>query len=104
MIDRDLDQLLAESLAPPAREPDTRFAERVALTLRERERFARDQKRVWIRTAIDAGSVGSVIAGLYLLSQTTALAPYASHHVTSISSPLLLVLLLWVGVNRWRTT
>lgn len=98
----DLDHLLAQSLAPPTRAPDAQFAERVTLSLRERERFARDQKQVWIRTAIDAGSAGSILAGLYVLSKTAAFAPFVNTQITSISSPLLLVLLLWAGASRWR--
>lgn len=98
----DLDCLLADALAPPERPADRAFLSRVELAITEHARFSRQWRALLWRGAGEVAAVLALLAGLVLLSRTPVLAPFVGHDWLPVASPLLLVLLLWAAVQRWR--
>jgi hypothetical protein len=100
--DADDDAFLADLLAPTPRASDRDFAYTVALHIDEAARYRAQRRRAWIGFAVDALSLAALAAGLWLLSGAPLLAPMAGDGWFRLSSPLVLVMLLWLGTKRWR--
>ena len=102
--ERETDALLAALLAPPARTGDRGFAVGVERAIDARAAYARARARFWRSFAFEALAVGALLAALWLLSSSPLLAPYAGPAHWGLAPPLLLILLLWFGTQRWRQT
>ena len=100
--DHDIDAMLAAMLAPPERPGDRGFAAGVARAIDAKAAYARARRHFWRNFAFEALAVVALLAALWLLSSTPLLAPFAGTTHWGLAPPLLLVLLLWFGTQRWR--
>jgi hypothetical protein len=101
--DGNHDGWLSMALTPPERASDSDFAARVELAIGEANRYSMQRRRNWTRFGVEAISAASVGAGLWFFSRMPALVPYVDQGgLLPIASPLVLVMLLWVGTYRWR--
>ncbi|MBA3941219.1 MAG: hypothetical protein C0520_08430 [Sphingopyxis sp.] len=101
--DRDIDAMLAAMLAPPGRPGDRSFVAGVERAIDAKAAYARARARFWRSFAFEALAVGALLAALWLLSSAPLLAPRAAQSGHwGLAPPLLLVLLLWFGTQRWR--
>lgn len=91
-------------LAPPARPGDRGFAVGVERAIDARAAYSVARRRFWHSFAFEALAVGALLAALWLLSSAPLLAPYAGPAHWGMAPPLLLILLLWFGTQRWRQT
>ncbi|MGV1684369.1 hypothetical protein [Sphingopyxis sp. NJF-3] len=98
----DGDAMLASLLAPPARGGDRGFVAEVERAIDAEAAYAGARRRFWRSFAFEALAVTALLAALWLLSATPLLAPFAGPAQWGVASPLLLVLLLWFGTQRWR--
>lgn len=98
----DIDAALAALLAPPARAGDRAFLAAVERTIDAEAAYARARQRFWRSFAFEALAIAALLAALWLLSATPLLAPLAGPARWGLAPPLLLVLLLWFGTQRWR--
>lgn len=102
--DRETDALLAAMLAPPIRAGDRGFARGVERAIDARAAYAHARSRFWRSFVFEALAVGALLAALWLLSSAPLLAPLAGASHWGLAPPLLLILLLWFGTQRWRQT
>ena len=100
--DRDIDAMLAVMLAPPGRPGDRGFAAGVTRAIDARATYARARSRFWRSFVFEALAIGALLAALWLLSSAPLLAPLAGAGHWGLAPPLLLILLLWFGTQRWR--
>ncbi|HEY0595032.1 hypothetical protein [Sphingopyxis sp.] len=100
--DRTTDAMLAALLAPPERPGDRGFVTAVERAIDARTAYARARRRFWRSFAFEALAIGALLAALLLLSSAPMLAPLAGAGHRGLAPPLLLVLLLWFGTQRWR--
>lgn len=100
--DRESDALLADLLAPPVRPGDRGFAVAVERAINAQAAYAHARSRFWRSFAFEALAVSALLAALWLLSSAPLLAPLAGSAHWGLAPPLLLVLLLWFGTQRWR--
>ena len=100
--DREMDAVLAAMLAPPERPGDRGFASEVERLIDAQAAYARARRRFWRSFAFEVLAVGALLAALWLLSSTSLLAPLAGPTHWGLAPPLLLILLLWFGTQRWR--
>ena len=100
--DQDIDAMLAAMLAPPERPGDRSFAVGVERAIDTQAAYARARSRFWRSFAFEALAIGALLAALWLLSSAPLLAPLAGATHWGLAPPLLLVLLLWFGTQRWR--
>lgn len=100
--DQAIDAMLAGMLAPPERPSDRDFAAGVARAIDARAAYARARRRFWRSFAFEALAVGALLAALWLLSSAPLLASLAGTAHWGLAPPLLLILLLWFGTQRWR--
>ena len=100
----DIDALLGALLAPPQRPSDRHFAVQVERAVDARTAYARARARFWRSFAYEALAIAALLAALWLLSDMPMLAPLAGAAHWGLATPLLLVLLLWFGTQRWRQT
>ena len=100
--DREMDAVLAAMLAPPERPGDRGFAIEVERLIDTQAAYARARRRFWRSFAFEVLAVGALLAALWLLSSTSLLAPLAGPTHWGLAPPLLLILLLWFGTQRWR--
>ena len=98
----ETDAMLAAMLAPPKRPGDRGFALSVERAIDAQAAYARARQRFWRSFAFEALGVGALLAGLWLLSSAPLLAPLAGSGHWGLAPPLLLILLLWFGTQRWR--
>lgn len=98
----ETDAMLAAMLAPPVRAGDRGFAFQVERAIDAQAAYARARARFWRSFAFEALAVGALLAALWLLSSAPLLAPLAGPTHWGLAPPLLLVLLLWFGTQRWR--
>jgi hypothetical protein len=100
--DQAMDTLLAALLAPPERPGDRSFAIGVERTIDARAAYAHARRRFWRSFAFEALAVAALLAALWLLSSAPSLAPLGGAAHWGLAPPLLLILLLWFGTQRWR--
>lgn len=100
--ENETDAVLATMLAPPERPGDRGFALQVERRIDAQAAYARARGRFWRSFAFEALGVGALLAALWLLSSAPLLAPLADAAHWGFAPPLLLVLLLWFGTQRWR--
>lgn len=100
--DHDIDAMLAAMLAPPARPGDRGFVTGVERAIDTQAAYARARRRFWRSFAFEALAIGALLAALWLLSSAPLLAPLAGTTHWGLAPPLLLILLLWFGMQRWR--
>jgi len=100
--DHNIDAILASMLAPPARPGDRGFAAGVERAIDARAAYARARRRFWRSFAFEVLAIGALLAALWLLSSAPSLSPLAGATHWGLAPPLLLVLLLWFGTQRWR--
>ena len=100
--DHHIDAMLAAMLAPPARPGDRGFALGVERAIDAQAAYARARRCFWRSFAFEALAVGALLAALWLLSSAPSLAPLAGSTHWGLAPPLLLILLLWFGTQRWR--
>jgi hypothetical protein len=98
----EFDAMLAAMLAPSARTGDRGFVLQVERRIEAQAAYARARSRFWRSFAFEVLGVGALLAALWLLSSSPLLAPLARPGHWGLAPPLLLVLLLWFGVQRWR--
>lgn len=98
----ETDALLATLLAPPVRAGDRSFVAQVERAIDTHAAYALARSRFWRSFAFEALAVGALFAALWLLSSAPLLAPLAGAAHWGFAPPLLLVLLLWFGTQRWR--
>jgi hypothetical protein len=99
----EMDAMLAELLAPPARNGDRGFMLQVERAIDAQAAYTRARARFWRSFAFEALAVGALLAALWLLSSSSLLAPLAGPGQWGLAPPLLLILLLWFGgTQRWR--
>lgn len=98
----ETDTMLAAMLAPPDRPGDRGFVLQVTYAIEAQAAYARARQRFWRSFAFEALAVGALLAALWLLSSAPLLAPLAGAGHWGLAPPLLLVLLLWFGTQRWR--
>lgn len=102
-VPNDTDAILAALLAPPPpRAGDRSFAIKVDRAIDAQTAYARARSRFWGSFAFEALAVAALLAALWLLSSAPLPAPVAAPGDWKLAPPLLLVLLLWFGVQRWR--
>ena len=99
----DVDAMLAAMLAPPARPGDRAFTIQVERAIDAQAAYARARARFWRSFGFEALAVGALLAALWLLSSAPLLASFAGPGQWGLAPPLLLILLLWFGVQRWRS-
>ena len=99
---RDNDAMLAAMRAPPERPGDRGFAAGVERAIDAQAAYARARRRFWRSFAFEALAIGALLAALWLLSSAPLLAPLAGATHWGVAPPLLLILLLWFGTQRWR--
>ena len=100
----ETDAALAAILAPVDRPGDRGFVMRVDRSIDARAAYARARSRFWRSFAFEALAVAALLAALWLLSSAPMLAPLAGAAHWGLAPPLLLILLLWFGTQRWRQT
>ena len=100
--DAETDAMLAAMLAPPARAGDRAFTLQVERAIDAQAAYARARARFWRSFGIEALTVAALLAALWLLSSAPLLAPLAGSTHWGLAPPLLLILLLWFGTQRWR--
>ena len=100
--DRESDALLAAMLAPPTRPGDRSFAHGVERAIDAQAAYARARGRFWRSFAFEAAAVAALLAALWLLSSAPLLAPLGGAAHWGLAPPLLVILLLWFGTQRWR--
>lgn len=98
----EMDAMLAMLLAPPPRVGDRAFVADVDRAIAARAAYARARRRFWRSFLFEALAVAALLAALWLLSSAPLLAPLAGPAHWGLAPPLLLVLLLWFGTQRWR--
>jgi hypothetical protein len=98
----ELDAMLASLLAPPSRGGDRGFVAQVERAIDAEAAYARARRRFWRSFVLEALAVAALLAALWLLSATPLLARFAGSAQWGVASPLLLILLLWFGTQRWR--
>lgn len=98
----ETDAMLAALLAPPERPGDRGFAAGVERAIDAQAAYARARRRFWRSFAFEALAVGALLTALWLLSAAPMLAPLAGAAHWGLAPPLLLILLLWLGTQRWR--
>ena len=101
-VDQAMDAALAALLAPPERPGDRGFAIGVERAINAQAAYARARRRFWRSFAFEALAVTALLAALWLLSSAPSLAPLAGSTHWGLAPPLLLILLLWFGTQRWR--
>jgi hypothetical protein len=99
----DIDAMLTAMLAPPTRPGDRTFTVQVERAIDAQAAYARARARFWRSFGFEALAVGALLAALWLLSSVPLPAPLAGATHWGLASPLLLILLLWFGVQRWRS-
>jgi len=99
----DIDGMLSAMLAPPTRPGDRAFTVQVERAIDAQAAYARARARFWRSFGFEALAVGALLAALWLLSSAPLLAPLAGSTHWGLASPLLLILLLWFGTQRWRS-
>lgn len=97
--DHNIDAMLAAMLSPPERPGDRRFAAGVEHAIDAQAAYARACGRFWRSFAL---AIGALLAALWLLSSAPLLAPLAGPGHWGLAPPLLLILLLWFGTQRWH--
>jgi len=102
--DQNIDAMLATLLAPSARPGDRGFAIGVERAIDAQAAYARARRRFWRSFAFEALAIGALLAALWLLSSAPMLAPLVGSTQWGLAPPLLLILLLWFGTQRWRQT
>ncbi len=100
--ENDVDGMLAAMLAPPERSGDRGFVLQVGSAIDAQAAYARARQRFWRSFAFEVLAVGALLAALWLMSSAPLLAPLAGAGHWGLAPPLLLVLLLWFGTQRWR--
>ncbi|QCB56488.1 hypothetical protein E5675_19975 [Sphingopyxis sp. PAMC25046] len=100
--DQDIDTMLAALLAPPERPGDRGFAIGVERAIDAQAAYAHARRRFWRSFVFEALAVAALLAALWLLSSAPTLAPLAGAAHWGLAPPLLLILLLWFGTQRWR--
>lgn len=100
--DHHIDAMLAAMLSPPARPGDRGFALGVERAIDAQAAYARARRRFWRSFAFETLAVAALLAALWLLSTAPSLAPLAGSTHWGLAPPLLLILLLWFGTQRWR--
>ena len=100
--ENDVDGMLAAMLAPPERSGDRGFVLQVGRAIDAQAAYARARQRFWRSFAFEALAVGALLAALWLMSSAPLLAPLAGAGHWGLAPPLLLILLLWFGTQRWR--
>ncbi|WP_188235963.1 hypothetical protein [Sphingopyxis sp. LK2115] len=98
----DADTLLAAILAPPDRPGDRGFVQRIDRSIDAQAAYKRARGRFWRSFVFEVAAAGALLAALWLLSSAPLLAPLAGPGEWKLAPPLLLVLLLWLGTQRWR--
>lgn len=98
----ETDAMLAALLAPPERPGDRDFARGVERAIDAQAAYARARARFWRSFAFEALGVAALLAALWLLSSAPLPAPLAGATHWGFAPPLLLILLLWFGTQRWR--
>ena len=94
---------LHELMAQPADSVETKeLATILERAIDARRAYARARRRFWRSFAFEVLAVGALLAALWLLSSTSLLAPLAGPTHWGLAPPLLLILLLWFGTQRWR--
>ena len=101
--DAEMDAMLAAMLAPSARAGDRAFTLHVERAIDARAAYARARARFWRSFAFEALAVGALLAALWLLSSAPLFTPLAGSAHWGLAPPLLLILLLWFGTQRWRS-
>lgn len=101
--DENLDAMLAGLLAADDRPGDRDFLFQVTRAVDASESYARARRRFWRHFLVEALGVVVLLAALWLLSSAPMLAPLAGANQWGLAPPLLLVLLLWFGTQRWRS-
>jgi hypothetical protein len=101
-VTNETDAMLAALLAPPERPGDRRFAAGVGRAIDAQAAYARARRRFWRSFAFEALAVSALLAALWLLSAAPMLTPLAGVAHWGLAPPLLLILLLWFGTQRWR--
>jgi len=101
--DAAMDAMLAAMLAPSARAGDRAFTLQVERAIDAQAAYARARARFWRSFAFEALAIAALLAALWLLSSAPIFAPLASSTHWGLASPLLLILLLWFGTQRWRS-
>jgi hypothetical protein len=96
------DAMLAGLLAPPVRAGDRGFVAHVDRAIDTSAAYSRARSRFWRSFAFEALALGALFAALWLLSSVPVLAPLAGAAHRGFAPPLLLVLFLWFGTQRWR--
>jgi len=100
--DQTIDAMLAAMLTPPARPGDRGFAAGVERAIDAQAAYSRARSRFWRSFAFEALAIGALLTALWLLSSAPSLAPLAGATHWGLAPPLLLILLLWFGTQRWR--
>ncbi|KTE06548.1 hypothetical protein [Sphingopyxis sp. H115] len=100
--DPGIDAMLADLLAPPPRGGDRGFAASVERAIDARVAYASARRRFWRSFAFEALAIGALLAAIWFLSSAPLLAPLAGASHWGLAPPLLLILLLWFGTQRWR--
>ena len=100
--DAAMDAMLAAILAPPARVGDRAFTLQVERAIDGQAAYARARARFWRSFAFEALAIAALLAALWLLSSAPIFAPLVGPAHWGLASPLLLILLLWFGTQRWR--
>lgn len=100
--DAAMDAMLAAMLAPPRRAGDRDFTLQVERAIDAQAAYARARARFWRSFAFEVLAVAALLAALWLLSSAPLLAPLAGAGHWGLAPPLLLILLLWFGTQRWR--
>ena len=100
----DIDAMLATMLTPPRRSGDRDFMAAVERTIDAQAVYARARRRFWRSFAFEAAAIAALLAALWLLSSAPTFAALGASTHWGLASPLLLILLLWFGTQRWRST
>lgn len=100
--DRNIDAVLAAILAPSRRSGDRGFAAGVERAIDAQAAYASARRRFWRSFAFETLAIGALLAALWILSSASWLAPLAGATRWGLAPPLLIVLLLWFGTQRWR--
>ncbi len=102
MIQSEIDALLVEALSVDERPGDRAFARQVACRITESERFAGERRRIMSGALTDGAGMLAIAAGLSALSRIDLLLPFVGDGLVGFASPLVLILALWLGVQRWK--
>lgn len=98
----EMDLMLEEMLAPPLRASDRTFACEIDRAIDAHHAYARARRRFWQNFGVESLGIAALLAGLWILSSSALLAPFAGPAHWGLASPLLLVLLLWFAAVRRR--